>query len=140
MSTAALEIFQNKIKTDPITFESQDRKNHPMCERITLAEFELSFVKQETTSGPSMQRNDPVTYGVNYLNNLYKNNDFRICRGPYLMFGYNRSTQKMLDHAELIYAGHMLRISMNTAIRNEEYMLNITVDEDASIKEALFFN
>jgi hypothetical protein len=108
------------------------RKNHTCRVGVLLIQARNHFWSQHA--------NDIVTYGVNYLNNLYKNNDFRICRGPYLMFGYNRRTQKMFDHAELIYACHMLRISMNTAIRKEEYMLNFNVDEGASIKEALFLN
>ncbi len=56
------------------------------------------------------------------------------------MFGYNSITQKMLNHAELIAAGQMLRISMDTAIANEEYLLNIDAEQGASIKEALFGN
>jgi hypothetical protein len=119
-------------------YHGQDKTNQSTLERITINDYELFLVKKHVCLQESKHRNHMVTFVINYLLELYGTSDFRIFKGPYLMFGYDIHTQRILDHDGLRNVARAIMIRMETAIYQGDYSLGISVVDGVNIKKTLF--
>jgi hypothetical protein len=135
--TDCLRIVENQIFGN-VHFDSNSPAYHPKLDRATIGPYKLFLAKEKTTAGPGRLRNHPVTYLVNFHNEVYPNDDFQICNGPYVVYGFNENDGTILDHNELEALAQFIRMRMDTAIQNNLYSIGIPDVAGKLIKQTLY--
>jgi hypothetical protein len=137
--SACIEMFENDfLFGEELIFYGQNKKYHPHLERFTLMDCDMFLAKEISVSPKEAnKRNQHGTFAVNFHSELYDIDEFRVLKGPAVMFGIDTHSKEVLNHAELEVIARQLENHMFQAINQYGYSLDISVEEGIRIKQMI---
>jgi hypothetical protein len=120
-----------------LVFDGQNKKYHPQLERFTLMDCDMFLAKEMVPPKEGNKRNQHGTFALNFHSELYGIDEFRILKGPAVMFGIDTHTKVVLNHGELEVMAKELENHLCQAINQYGYSLDISVEEGIKIKQMI---